>query len=367
MEKIMIHTSSRTYPVFVGSGAIGGIQQFLLENHPSLTKIMIITDENVGSRYLPRLEAMLSKFSPVHFTVPNGEEAKTFEVYYEVLSYALEQKLDRKSLILAFGGGAVGDLSGFVASSFMRGIPFIQLPTTILAHDSAVGGKVAINHPLGKNMIGAFYQPEAVFYDLDLLHSLPAEERRSGFAEVIKHSLIRDSLFYDWLKENIEDLGKLSNEDMLYFLKKGIHIKEEIVSLDEKETGVRAFLNFGHTLGHAIEGEVGYGNITHGEGVVIGCVFALQLSKKILGLSFDVDEFVRWLEGLGYQTELPMDLEPLSLLNRMKQDKKSIGGRIQFVLLSDIGNPELYEVDDEYLLKELTEFREGRDLFDQRD
>lgn len=361
MDKIMIHTSSRNYPVFVGSGVISEIGGFLLENLPSLTKILIITDENVGSRYLSRLEKVLSKFYPVYFTVPNGEGAKTFEVYYEVLSFALEQKLDRKSLILAFGGGAVGDLSGFVAASFMRGIPFIQLPTTILAHDSAVGGKVAINHPLGKNMIGAFYQPEAVFYDLDFLHSLPAEERRSGFAEVIKHSLIRDFLFYDWLKENIEDLGKLSNEDMLYFLKKGIHIKEEIVSLDEKETGVRAFLNFGHTLGHAIEGEIGYGNITHGEGVVIGSVFALELSKKMLGLSFDVVELKRWLEGLGYRTELPKGLEPLSLLNRMKQDKKSIGGRIQFVLLSSIGEPVLYEVDDEYLLKELTEFKERRD------
>src|SRR5690606_22285980 len=212
------------------------------------------------------------------------------------LTFALEQKLDRKSVILAFGGGAVGDLSGFVAASFMRGIPFIQIPTTILAHDSAVGGKVAINHPLGKNMIGAFYQPEAVFYDLDFLHSLPLHERRSGFAEVIKHSLISDEDFYVWLRENVHDLDQLRNEEMLYFLKKGIRIKEQIVSQDEKESGIRAFLNFGHTLGHAIEGEAGYGNITHGEGVVIGMMFALGLSKKKLGLSFHLDEFESWLK-----------------------------------------------------------------------
>ena len=180
MDKIVIHTSSRTYPVMIGSGAINKLKSFLSENFPALTKIMIITDENVGSRYLSELKFRLSGFNPVHFTVPNGENAKTFDVYYDCLSFALEQKLDRKSLILAFGGGAVGDLSGFVAASFMRGIPFIQIPTTILAHDSAVGGKVAINHPLGKNMIGAFYQPEAVFYDLDFLHSLPLHERRSG-------------------------------------------------------------------------------------------------------------------------------------------------------------------------------------------
>lgn len=361
MDKIVIHTSSRTYPVMIGSGAINKLKSFLSENFPALTKIMIITDENVGSRYLSELKFRLSGFNPVHFTVPNGEHAKTFDVYYDCLSFALEQKLDRKSLILAFGGGAVGDLSGFVAASFMRGIPFIQIPTTILAHDSAVGGKVAINHPLGKNMIGAFYQPEAVFYDLDFLHSLPLHERRSGFAEVIKHSLISDEDFYVWLRENVHDLDQLRNEEMLYFLKKGIRIKEQIVSQDEKESGIRAFLNFGHTLGHAIEGEAGYGNITHGEGVVIGMMFALGLSKKKLGLSFHLDEFESWLKGLGYQTSLPDGLKTEALINRMKHDKKSFGGRIQFVLLSKIGEPKLCEIDDRDLLKELTEFTERRD------
>ncbi len=361
MDKIMIHTSSRTYPVMIGSGVINQLAPFLRENFPELTKIMIITDENVGSRYLSALKAALSPFQPVHFYVPNGEQAKTFSVYYDCLTFALEQKLDRKSVILAFGGGAVGDLSGFVAASFMRGIPFIQIPTTILAHDSAVGGKVAINHPLGKNMIGAFYQPEAVFYDLDFLHSLPLHERRSGFAEVIKHSLISDEDFYDWLREQITDLSRLTNEQMLYFLKKGIRVKEQIVSRDEKESGIRAFLNFGHTLGHAIEAEAGYGNITHGEAVVIGMVFALELSRKKSGLVFDINQFKAWLKELGYQTGLPAGLGVEGLLKRMKQDKKAVGERVRFVLLDKIGKPAIYEISDKKLLTELTQFAERRD------
>ena len=196
---------------------------------------------------------------------------------------ALDFKLDRHSLILALGGGAVGDLSGFVAATFMRGIPFIQIPTTILAHDSAVGGKVAINHPAGKNMIGAFYQPEAVVYDIDFLKSLPEHEIRSGFAEVIKHGLIQDPSFYHWLKENILSIDMMiSDENLIHFLSRGVEIKSAIVEEDEKETGIRAYLNFGHTLGHAIEAELGYGKLTHGEAVVIGMLYALQLSEKYL-------------------------------------------------------------------------------------
>ena len=165
----------------------------------------------------------------------------------------------------------------------MRGIPFIQIPTTILAHDSAVGGKVAINHPAGKNMIGAFYQPEAVIYDINFLVSLTVHEKRSGFAEVIKHGLIQDNSFYQWLKENITSLNHFSEEELIHFLARGIEIKSVIVAEDEKETGIRAYLNFGHTLGHAIEAELGYGKITHGEAVLIGMLFALQLSKKYAG------------------------------------------------------------------------------------
>ncbi|WP_077213798.1 3-dehydroquinate synthase [Bacillus dakarensis] len=356
MARVNIRTASKEYPVFVEAGAIHSISTYLDEHFPSITKLVIITDGNVGERYLDTLSSALSTHKPVFHIVPNGESAKTFEVYHECLTFCLEQKLDRKSLVLAFGGGAVGDLAGFVAATFMRGIPFIQLPTTILAHDSAVGGKVAINHPLGKNMIGAFYQPEAVFYDLNLLNTLPSQERRSGFAEVIKHGLIHDHEFYDWLRGNITNLSVLSEEQLSYFLTKGITIKGKIVAEDEKEAGIRAFLNFGHTLGHAIEAEAGYGNITHGEAVVIGMLFALQLSKKIVNLSFNTKELEDWLTKLGYSTILPVNLDNGRLIGRMKQDKKSIGGEISFVLLKEVGHPILYKIDENILMKELNEF-----------
>ncbi|WP_449620220.1 3-dehydroquinate synthase [Robertmurraya sp. Marseille-Q9965] len=357
MEGLTIHTASKDYPVYVGTGVIEGIGNFLKKKFPSLTNLLIITDENVGERYLSLLISVLSDFKPLSYTVPNGEYAKTFEVYQQCLTFALEKKLDRKSMILAFGGGAVGDLSGFVAATYMRGIPFIQVPTTILAHDSAVGGKVAINHPLGKNMIGAFYQPEAVFYDLDFLQSLPIHERRSGFAEVVKEALISDFDFYQWLEENISNLDLLTEEQFAYMLEKGITIKGSIVSKDEKEIGVRAFLNLGHTLGHAIEGEAGYGKITHGEAVMIGMVFALELSRDVLGLSFNLLQFKNWVKKLGYEIAIPNHLDHQSLIERMKQDKKSVGGHVQFVLLNQIGEPVLKEIDDQYLLESLKKFQ----------
>jgi 3-dehydroquinate synthase len=353
MEAIHIQTSSKSYNVFVGEGILTEIRTFLNNHFPKLTRVLIITDETVGSIHLDKVVPLLSQWNPAIFTAPSGEKAKTFEVYYEALSLALENRLDRKSAIIALGGGAVGDLSGFVAASFMRGIPFIQVPTTILAHDSAVGGKVAINHPLGKNMIGAFHQPEAVFYDLNFLHTLPEQEIRSGFAEVIKHALIYDSTFYHWLKSDIHDLKSLTSDQLFESLTKGIKIKNEFVSKDEKETGVRAYLNFGHTLGHAIESEMGYGNFTHGEAVMIGMIFALKLSKEIAGLTFNTDEFVTWVKGLGYQTEIPPHLSPERLLSKMKQDKKSAAGAVKFVLLEQIGIPKLQELSDDFLLDQL--------------
>jgi 3-dehydroquinate synthase len=356
METIEIQTSSKSYDVFVGEGVKGEISTFIANHFTDLTRILIITDETVGRIHLDKVLPFLTEWDPVVFTAPSGEKAKTFEVFYDALSVALENHLDRKSAILALGGGAVGDLSGFVAASFMRGIPFIQVPTTILAHDSAVGGKVAINHPLGKNMIGAFHQPEAVFYDLELLQTLPEQEIRSGFAEVIKHALIYDASFYNWLKSDINNLNSLTSEQLFESLKKGIQIKNEFVSKDEKETGIRAYLNFGHTLGHAIESEMGYGNFTHGEAVMIGMIFALKISKEVSGLSFNTEEFITWVKGLGYQTEIPAHLTVERLLSKMKQDKKSAGGSVRFVLLNQIGKPNLQELSDDFLLDQLKNF-----------
>lgn len=356
MEIIPIKTESKKYDVFLGEGVTNEIGSFLTSHFPNLTKILIITDETVASLHLKALLSVLKNWNPVVFTAPGGEKAKTFEVYYNALTASLENRLDRKSIILSFGGGAVGDLSGFVAASFMRGIPFIQIPTTILAHDSAVGGKVAINHPIGKNMIGAFYQPEAVFYDLEWLKTLPDQEVRSGFAEVIKHALIYDADFYEWLQKNIHDLAGLTGSQLSDSLGKGVRIKNEFVSRDEREMSIRAYLNFGHTLGHAIEAEMGYGNFTHGEAVMIGMIFALMLSRELFGLAFDLKKFVDWVKILGYQTEIPSQLSVEKLVTKMKQDKKTVGESVRFVLLEEIGKPIVQQISDSFLIEKLKNF-----------
>ena len=357
MESIKIKTASKQYPVLIGKNAINELADFITNEFSQLSKILIITDEKVAELHLQTVKKELLKTGKpiLQHVVPEGEHAKTFDVFYECQSYGLSQKLNRKSLIIALGGGAVGDLAGFVAATFMRGIPFIQIPTTLLAHDSAVGGKVAINHPLGKNMIGAFHQPEAVIYDLDFLHTLPLQELRSGFAEVIKHSLIADEDFYRWLRSNIVDLNNITDEQFLTMITKGISIKASIVEKDEKETGIRAFLNFGHTLGHAIEGSMGYGNFTHGESILIGMVYALKLSKKKQDLNFELNEFIQWVSSLGYRTTIPRQLEKEVLLHLMKTDKKSVHGGATFVLLSQLGSPLLMDMDDLVLLEEMDE------------
>ncbi|MGE7759456.1 3-dehydroquinate synthase [Peribacillus sp. NPDC097895] len=359
MESIQIKTASKQYPVLIGQKVINELPELITDELNHLNKILIITDEKVAELHLQTVKnALIKTGKPVlQHIVPEGEHAKTFEVFYECQSYCLSQQLNRKSLIIALGGGAVGDLAGFVAATFMRGIPFIQVPTTLLAHDSAVGGKVAINHPLGKNMIGAFHQPEAVIYDLEFLQTLPLQELRSGFAEVIKHSLIADNEFYQWLKSNIVDLNNITDEQFLTMITKGIGIKAEIVEEDEKEMGIRAFLNFGHTLGHAVEGSMGYGNFTHGESILIGMVYALKLSRKKEGLDFKLEEFINWVSSLGYQTTIPTGLENITLLNLMKTDKKSINEAATFVLLKQVGSPLLTDIADSELLEEMIDMK----------
>ncbi|MGG4267345.1 3-dehydroquinate synthase [Peribacillus simplex] len=357
MESIQIKTASKQYPVLIGKKAINELSELVTQELNHLNKILIITDEKVAELHLQTVKNSLIKTGkPVlHHVVPEGEHAKTFDVFYECQSYCLTQQINRKSLIIALGGGAVGDLAGFVAATFMRGIPFIQVPTTLLAHDSAVGGKVAINHPLGKNMIGAFHQPEAVIYDLEFLKTLPLKELRSGFAEVIKHSLIADNEFYLWLKSNITDLNDITEEQFLTMITKGIGIKAKIVEEDEKENGIRAFLNFGHTLGHAVEGSMGYGNFTHGESILIGMVYALKLSKKKVGLDFKLDEFINWVSSLGYQITIPPRLESAILLDLMKTDKKSVNDAATFVLLKQVGSPLLMDIADSELIEEMVD------------
>ena len=363
MKQLLIETKTKQYPLFLGEGIIHSLPEILRSlSFPRGTKLLIITDQTLEPLYLAELRAMLADDYEVYtHVIPSGEGAKSFEQYYACQTAALECGLDRHSLILAFGGGVVGDLAGFVAATYMRGIRYIQIPTTLLAHDSAVGGKVAINHPLGKNMIGAFHQPEAVVYDIAFLRSLPEKELRSGFAEVIKHALIRDCRFYEWLRQEIHTLADLTGERLQYCIQKGIEIKASVVREDEKETGVRAHLNFGHTLGHALESELGYGAITHGDGVALGMLFAIFVSERVYKRSFADHQFSAWFRTYGFPVSIPASLKLERLLKKMKGDKKAKAGTVRMVLLKDIGEVDIETLDDDTLSTLLHEFvqREG--------
>lgn len=350
MYRQTITTSTNKYDVIVSNKILEQLTEFLPRNYQN---IMIITDSNVYNLYGHVVSEQLEKKAKVSTSVvPAGESSKSIEEYYRLLTEAIQNNLDRKSLIVALGGGMIGDLAGFVAASYMRGVDFIQIPTTILAHDSSVGGKVAINHPEGKNLIGSFYPPQAVIYDISTLHSLPASEKRSGYAEIAKHGLISDSdYFFDVL--NTDLLEPIDAEMITNHLRKGIAVKAKIVEQDEKESNVRKFLNFGHTLGHAIESELGYGAITHGEAIAVGMLFALKVSQKTFDISLPYHELYNWLDKNKYPLQLP-SLSVGNLIARMKKDKKSENAIVQMVLLKNIGKPVAVNLKD-YTLYNLLE------------
>lgn len=357
IKKIEVPTKSKTYPVYIGKGASAMLPEVLRSFKKKPNKILIVTDDCVASFYLSEVEALMKQEYTVHtFILENGESAKSFQNYYALQTFALENGLDRHSAILALGGGVVGDIAGFVASTYMRGIKFIQLPTTLLAHDSAVGGKVAINHPLGKNMIGSFYQPEAVLYDSSFLASLPEKELRSGFAEVVKHALIWDQEFYQWIKKHIITLADLTEENLLICIEKGIQTKAAVVSSDEKEEGLRAILNFGHTLGHALEAAYGYGEMTHGDGVALGMLFAAEISEDLYpGLSLSNELRQLW-QQYNFPTNISTTIEKTEILKWMKIDKKSQNGHIHMVVIQSVGNVALEFIPDDVVLQKLQSF-----------
>ncbi|SDY87161.1 3-dehydroquinate synthase [Evansella caseinilytica] len=350
-----VHSSQHTYPIIIEPGCrkrtFAFIDQYITRKP---TKYLIITDDNVAPLYLEDVVHSFPSSETVEtYVVPSGEQSKSFKQYEETVTAALKYRLDRRSLIIALGGGVVGDLAGFVAASYMRGIPFIQIPTTLLAHDSSVGGKVGINHSLGKNMVGAFHQPSLVLYDPEALLSLPEREWRSGFAEVIKHGFIADKDLLEWLVTHVTSFQEWDMDILSEMLYRSIQVKANIVQEDEKEQGVRAFLNFGHTLGHAIEAEAGYGAITHGEAVAIGIVYALRLSEKCFEVNLQSAPYLEKLKSLGYQLDIPKQLSADGLLERMSVDKKAYNQVIRFVLLKAIGKPVVQGMSGTVLLDEL--------------
>jgi 3-dehydroquinate synthase len=339
--KLLRVEADHPYNVHIGSNVFSLLTDAYRGLLDAADRIVVVADAQVAGLHLDYLLAYLEPFEVSVLTIPSGEQAKSVETFMDCHSFLLSEGCSRKSLLLAFGGGATGDVAGFVASTFMRGIPYMQLPTTILAHDSAVGGKTAINHALGKNMIGTFYQPAAVLYDIGLLQTLPPKEVRSGMAEVIKHAFISNE---DWLLELLEaaDFSSLSDEEMMRHLEKGIAVKAAIVEEDEFESGVRKYLNFGHTLAHALEGHFGYGSITHGEAVALGMAYALYLSGHE-----QLKEYLMWCRRNGYPLEKLQEVSFEELLPFMKKDKKSSKGSLSFVLLKKTGVPFLEAIEDQ--------------------
>lgn len=338
MMSIQVKTKDSVYEVFLGENILQSFCERRAADFKKYDQLVIITDEHVWRLHEDYVRTNFN-LSFKLYIVPIGEACKTFESYFQVQTFLLEENCSRNSALIALGGGAVGDLTGFVAATFMRGIPFYQIPTTILAHDSAVGGKTAINHPNGKNMIGAFYQPSEVLYDFHFLKTLPEAEVRSGLAEVIKHAIISDA---SWMDEFIAlpNLKAINNKELLQWLEKGILVKARIVELDEKEQSYRKFLNFGHTYGHAIEASVGYGKITHGEAVMIGMIPALMLSELHGNVEEGYAKKVYDLaKRLGYNFEHVLQCSFESLSKFMQKDKKTTNGELHFALLQEIGNP----------------------------
>jgi 3-dehydroquinate synthase len=340
--EVLISLAERSYAIAIGSGIAGSAATYA--QLPAASTALIVSNTTVAPLYASQLQtALKNRYEHVLLTVlPDGEAYKDWQTLQLIFDALLENGCDRKTVLFALGGGVVGDMTGFAAASYMRGVPFVQVPTTLLAQvDSSVGGKTAINHPLGKNMVGAFYQPQLVVCDLDVLKTLPARELSAGLAEIIKYGPIADMAFLDWMEDNLAALLAREPAALAHAVRRSCEIKAWVVGQDERESGLRAILNFGHTFGHAIESGLGYGQWLHGEGVGCGMVMAAHLSQR-LGL---VDAaFVTRLTALIQRAGLPVRGPQLSsadnagrYLQLMRVDKKSEAGEIRFVLIDGPG------------------------------
>jgi len=338
-ESVEIQLGDRSYPILIGSGLLGAPDSFAAL--PAAATALIVTNTTVAPLYAETLRGVLAnRFRAVHvLELPDGEAYKEWQTLNLIFDALLSHGCDRKTVLFALGGGVVGDMTGFAAASYMRGVPFVQVPTTLLAQvDSSVGGKTAINHPLGKNMIGAFYQPRLVLCDLSTLATLPPRELSAGLAEVIKYGPIHDMAFLDWIEANIDALVARDPSALAHAVKRSCEIKAEVVGQDERETGLRAILNFGHTFGHAIESGLGYGEWLHGEAVGCGMVMAAHLSQHLGGVD---DAFVERLTTLIRKAGLPVVGPALGAeryLDLMRIDKKSEAGEIRFVVIDKPGS-----------------------------
>ena len=343
MITLSVDLGERSYPIYIGENLLGD-DSILLPHIPG-KNVLVVSNETVAPLYLESILAMLTGKHTETCILPDGEEYKNLETLNTIYDVLLGKKLDRNSTIVALGGGVIGDMAGFAAASYQRGIHLIQIPTTLLAQvDSSVGGKTAVNHPLGKNMIGAFYQPRAVIADTATLDTLPDRELSAGIAEVIKYGLIRDLPFFEWLQQNMEKLLARDAGSLAYAIEHSCRNKAEVVAADEKESGQRALLNLGHTFGHAIEAGLGYGKWLHGEAVATGMCMAAILSQQLGWISGDdLDRISTMIEQARLPVNAPAELSVERFIELMSVDKKVMDGVLRLVLLRDIGHAVITE------------------------
>ena len=338
MKTLTVELGSRSYPIHIGQQLLGHAD--LLTRHIHSRQVMIVTNDTIAPLYLENVRQQLSNFDTASVILPDGEQYKNLDTLNSIFTALLEQRFNRDCMLVALGGGVIGDITGFAAASYQRGVGFLQIPTTLLAQvDSSVGGKTGVNHPLGKNMIGAFHQPGCVIIDTDTLDTLDDRQLSAGLAEVIKYGLIRDAGFFDWLEANMTALRARNKQALAYAIERSCSIKAEIVAADERESGQRALLNLGHTFGHAIETGTGYGNWLHGEAVATGMLMAADLSARHGWLSADMlQRTEQLLQQAGLPTSPPDEMNEARFMELMAIDKKVVDGALRLVLLKAIGD-----------------------------
>lgn len=360
MQTLTVALGDRSYPIHVGEGLID--QPELYTPHFAGRQVMIVTNDTVAPLYLERLKSQLSQYEVAEVILPDGEQYKSVDYVERVWDALLAAGFNRRATIIALGGGVIGDMAGFAAACYQRGIAFIQMPTTLLSQvDSSVGGKTGVNHPRGKNMIGAFWQPRAVIIDTLTLNTLPSSEFSAGLAEVIKYGFIRDAEFLDWLESDMSALRQLKPEALLHAILRSCEIKADVVAEDETEQDVRALLNLGHTFGHAIETDQGYGQWLHGEAVSTGMVMAADFSQRLGDITeADTQRVRQILLAAGLPIEAPQGMSAERFIELMKHDKKVIDKGIRLVLLNRLGEARVEsEVDEATLYQAIADFPRG--------
>lgn len=332
-----VDLGERSYPIYIGCGLIG--DKAIYQRHIPGRQVMVVSNETVAPLYLDRLLDGLADFEVGTVILPDGEQFKTLEVWQTIFDALLTKRFNRQCTVVALGGGVVGDMAGFAAACYQRGVHFVQVPTTLLAQvDSSVGGKTGVNHPLGKNMVGAFYQPKCVIADTGTLDTLDDRQLSAGIAEIIKYGLIDDPEFFVWMEGNISRLLNREPETLCYAIERSCHDKAEVVAADELEAGRRALLNLGHTFGHAIETGVGYGEWLHGEAVAAGMCMAADLSLRLGWLAEeDLSRIIDLIQKAGLPVSPPAAMDSEHFLELMAVDKKVVTGRIRLILLGGIG------------------------------